>query len=211
MTNLTPISISDDPMTQRVYVRFADSVKHISTQMLGDLEVPADVNDMYEYAPKWGTIISISDGEKDLIVGDKVYVDYLTYKLAKKQHEEGLMMQDDAIRTAVIRKSDIYLIVRGEELISANGYCLVEPIKETQTMAKGFYIPKSALGENKALEGVVYLCPKGRDIEVGQRVLFETDSDIPLEFDLTQTMPKVWRVPINEIVGILETALDDVI
>lgn len=102
------------------------------------------------------------------------------------------------------------------EYIMLNDWVLIEPIRKGQhtEFIKGygnFIVDDEATTGKiiltsdtpyKASEGLVRACPPGCGLEVGGRIIFEKESDIPVEYDLCRTLEKpYWRMKLEDIIA----------
>lgn len=103
------------------------------------------------------------------------------------------------------------------EYIMLNDWVLIEPIRKGQHVEyiKGYgnaIIDDEATAGGKiqiisdtpykASEGLVKACPPGCGLNVGDRIIFEKESDVPVEYDLCRTLEKpYWRMKLEDIVA----------
>ena len=102
------------------------------------------------------------------------------------------------------------------EYIMLNNWLLIEPIQvkqRSETFEKyGTVIIDeerstgsiALIADNpfKSSEGIVAACPPGLGISIGDNVIFQKESDIPVEYELCRTLEKpFWRMEYKDIVA----------
>lgn len=102
------------------------------------------------------------------------------------------------------------------EFICVNNWLLIEPVnRQTRTEdIKGYgkaiideeqSTSKIAMLSNnpfKSSEGIVAACPPNCGLEVGETVIFQRESDIPVEYELVRTLNKpYWRMRLKDVVA----------
>ena len=120
------------------------------------------------------------------------------------------------VKTGIPTKSNEPDKVEVKEYIMLNRWLLIEPITKAQhseTFDKyGTVIiddEKSTgkiavIAENpfKSSEGIVAACPPDLGLKIGDNVIFQKESDVPVEFSLCQTLDKpYWRMLFQDIVA----------
>lgn len=171
-----------------------------------------------------------TDKDMRLQAGDQVWFHYLTLKNALKNYDRGTYFEENGKRYALLPYSSLFFAIRevkaepsGEnvwinsEFISLNDWLLIEPISKEQHMEKiekfgniivdDTYQSPSGLVLTtdqpfKSSEGIVRSCPPDCGIEVGETIIFEKESDVPVEYDLCKTLDKpYWRMKLEDIVA----------
>ena len=152
----------------------------------------------------------------DVRVGDKVWFHYLTLANAAKWHDSGCLQENsDDDRWASIPYDTIFFALRDEKMVMVNDWVLIEPIKVQsenvdgvnidvkQTRRRGIVILNTS--EYEKTHGIVHAAPDGTEISQGDIVFWDKESDVPLEYDLNQTMPtKLYRMKYADIFAKLE-------
>jgi hypothetical protein len=157
-------------------------------------------------------------------MGDRVILYYLSVVVAlMKQNERYVLEGKD--RYILTGYNNIYAVVRDEKVIPVNGYCLIEPCedpaitreKERMKTLGMELIKFNKTTKNHATYGIVrhlgvpnrrYIdeghTDEGVDIAVGDVVVMKRTTDIPLQYDLHQTVnegKKLLRVQRRNILG----------
>lgn len=173
------------------------------------------VPDRLKYSGVKGDEYSLEyDADMDLEVGDIAYFHYLESAKAVKR---GQVFEVDGKRAVMIRYDRIFFARRGDELVMANGWILVEPIYEDEIKSDIIIIPDTAKGKPKTLEGIVRHVGSGireyifgkengadtNEVSVGDHIAFTKYSNIPIEYGLHETLDKTYfRVQQKDILGI---------
>ncbi len=124
------------------------------------------------------------------------------------------------ISEVLLSASELFLGIKQDnpavEYIMLNDWVLIEPIRKGQHVEwiKGYgnaIIDDEATKGKiavisdtpyKASEGIIRACPPECGLEVGDRIVFEKESDVPVEYDLCRTLEKpYWRMKLEDIVA----------
>jgi len=160
------------------------------------------------------------DVDMELKVGDQAIYHYLVPENCMKRGEY-VEVNDDIY--FVVNYDQIFCAKRGDEVIMVNGYILIEPVVEDAFESNILITPESLKDKNSPIEGIVryigspvrnYLYEKdlppesANEPQVGDRVMFLEDSDIPLQYDLHANLEgkkMFFRMQRKDIFGIVET------
>lgn len=111
------------------------------------------------------------------------------------------------------KKHDIEAV---KEYVMLNDWLLIEPVRKGQHIE---YIPKygniivdDELSKGgiivttdtpyRSSEGIVRSAPAGCGLNTGERIVFEKESDVPVEYDLTRTLDKpYYRMKVEDIIA----------
>lgn len=160
-------------------------------------------------APKYGFVLSVSDEEKEIQVGDTIYFSYQVLESARSQSMEGLLIKEGARWAVVLRREDVFFIQRGDKRIALNDFSLVSPFENKKDTHKGFRLSQRDSRLISASEGIVRLIGDNQyGIKEGDLVLFEENADLPLEYDLTKTIETLYRIKTHELVVKLNQKLN---
>ena len=139
-------------------------------------------------------------------MGDKIIFYYLSVVNALKPQAKRYIIEGED-KFIFIEYQYLYCIVRGDNIIPLNGYCLIEPcenpeITRTKERMKAIgleYTEGEKRLTNEVTFGIVkYLgkpnreyvdeahSDKGVDVAVGDVVVIKKTNDIPLQYDLHQ-------------------------
>lgn len=164
------------------------------------------------------------DNDIDIQIGDIVYFDYLTSLIAlglmaDKDADEGadidtMYINVDNSVYVFIRLDQIFLSVRGKEIIMHNGYLLVENVDKKNDLCK-YMIDKqieSNVGIVRYLGGCnrSYLSSRScdtRDININDRVIFRDFNNQYLENQLHISLLEgkgLYKMQRRSIVGKIE-------
>ena len=137
-------------------------------------------------------------------LGDKVIIYYLSIVNALKPQNKRYLLEGDD-RYVFVEYQYLYAIVRGDDIIPLNGYCLIEPcenpeITRTKERMKAIgleYTEGEKRLTNEVTFGIVkYLgkpnreyvdethSDRGVDVAVGDTVVIRKTADIPLQYEL---------------------------
>lgn len=152
------------------------------------------------------------DVDMDVQVGDEVYFHYLSSGKAVK----GRMTYEvDGKRCIFIPYDKLFFAKRGDDVIMLNGWMLVEPIEDT--IDTTLVIPDTMRGHSKKIGKIKHcgshvrkykfypdVCEHNITVADGDRVIFTKHSDIPVEYDLHNTLgTKVFRMQRKDIIAII--------
>lgn len=169
------------------------------------------------------------DDDIRIVVGDKVFFHYLTIKNSKKNFNRGSYFEEGGKRYALLPYSSLFFAVRKTEssfedhmnfgmteYVMLNEWILIEPVRKGQHIeyipTYGNIIVDDELSTGKIIvttdtpyrssEGIVRSAPKGCGLEIGDRIVFEKESDVPVEYDLTRTLEKpYYRMKVEDIIA----------
>ena len=166
------------------------------------------------------------DTDLEIQVGDRVIIHYLAVMNCFRK-EIKKYWAEDGKRFVFIQYRSVYCILRGQEIIPINGYCLIEPMPdryieslEERADTAGLILAGMKEQNNKR---VVYgrvaytsipnrsyfdaiYTDNGVDIIPGDEVVMKRISDIPTEFEYHAKIDggrKLWRVQRRDIFGIV--------
>ena len=168
------------------------------------------INDANPMHPKYGTVLAVGNDETEIRVADTIFFSYLVLESARPCAHEGILIKRNDRWFVLMRKSDVFLIVRGEEKIPINGFSLVAPVENIKTSVEGFNLSQMDSRRISAEEGTIRLIgnnPNG--IKSGDHVMFEENSNAPVEYSLSATMETLYKIQEHEIVGILKSKINN--
>lgn len=163
------------------------------------------------------------DVDMELRVGDRVIFDYKAESIVKQR-------QTPLDGSYALRYDDIYVAIRGDQIIPVNGVLLVEALPTTveedvqRALKSGLELPETVTKEYSEIMGVVrYLGAPCRgylmadpdltdihdDIRVGDTVCFNPVYAIPLQYELHQIIDKgkvLYRLRRKDVLAICEPA-----
>ena len=159
-------------------------------------------------------------------VGDRVVVYYMAVVNALARESSSVVIED-GVRYIPVRYQNIYAILRENEVIPINGYCLVEPIDsdeikgiKNRLAAQNLILPEKERKSNHDVvySRVVYLGKPNKryinkdatdetvDVKVGDQIVTSKITDIPLEYEMHRKVDKsrvLFRVQRRNILAIL--------
>ncbi len=204
------------PMTNKVLVRIES--RYINTIKVGDQEISLDTSfEPEQHTTSKGVVVAVcdklthgKDGNKmpwetdiEIIPGDQVYFSWMAVDRAFGRDAMILQQENQTGEEVYIHVdyTDLTLAVRGGNIIMLNGYCLVEPILESDlpeclgkmsflevtTAAKKRLSPTwgrivSTGSCNKSYVGGIY--HDDDCVYEGQIIAFVSNSNIPLQYDI---------------------------
>lgn len=151
----------------------------------------------------------------DVKVGDHVFFHYLQINnaIGKKQ-----VIYKDGKFYIFIRHDSLFCGIRDNEIIMFNGWMLLKPIEKASEKIDNFnpILPKNRQTFEPLMGEIAHLgkpvkeyyygkheADSGINVEKGQIVAFLPHSDIPLEYDMHQSLKdKFFRVQRKELLGI---------
>jgi len=212
-----------------VLVKFDEPNDHIK---VGDVELQIDTSyNPMQHAITTGTVIGLPsrlifdrkepaktmlyDTDMELRVGDRIIFEYLAY---------GEAIKNDPIDGGYcIRYDEVLVAIRGEQVIPVNGIVLIEPIdisetEEVKEMSKFLVVPDYVKTQKSESRGIVrhvgsplrgYAMDTSNsiyeadDIHVGDKVYFNSNYAIPLQYEMHRIFDKVlYRMRRKDILGI---------
>lgn len=157
----------------------------------------------------------------ELEVGDNAFFHFLAPKTCMSEGR-WVEVEDDGIYF-LIKYDRMFCAQRGPEkdVIMLNGWILTYPVEEAAFESKTLIVPDSLKAVEKPNEGIVafigahvqqYIYQQdikenADDVKVGDRVLFEPESDIPLQYELHRNFKgktNFFRMQRKDIIGIVE-------
>lgn len=155
-------------------------------------------------------IDSASNTKINIEIGDDVHFHYLTIQGC---HADGrafaVVKENSDIQSYyAIPYQYLYCAVRevpnGTKMIPLNNWIMVEPVYEELEITKdGVAVNPIAISEKRYLKDIGIVAavdPSITSLKIGEKVLFTAQSDIPIEYDLHQSMPKkFFRMMENDI------------
>lgn len=156
------------------------------------------------------------DTEIELQVGDRIIFHYLAVHAAKKQYDPYLLKDVPKDHT-LIPYDQIFVAIRGTEVIPINGYLLVEPVDEE--VKTNLEIPDSAK-KKATVRGIIRYMgkpvngyrdfpdvgPDTDEVKVGDEVFYRACNCVPLEYALHQTLDRgkiLYRMQRNDLIGVV--------
>jgi co-chaperonin GroES (HSP10) len=157
--------------------------------------------------------------------GDVAYCFYLAIQNAIENKYDSRCFIEDGEVYLLIRYDNIFMVLRGDQVIMCNGYVLVEGTKveyrkEIQKLLDiGLTYPGNLESKGKTNYGIVrYIGAAPRmhlekeftsegDLKVGDEVIFDNHADIPLEYEVHQTFMKgkdIYRIKRKDILAVIE-------
>lgn len=130
-------------------------------------------------------------------IGDEVYFHYLALSNAADWNGKGCMNAD----WACITYSSIFFAIRNKEIVMINGYVLMEEIEEP-LLSKVIVTPDTAR-KVSTKKAIVRHVPQSSELRDGDVCYFTKHSNVKLEYEMIQTLPKPYlRVREESIVAI---------
>lgn len=159
--------------------------------------------------------------DMELKVGDNAFFHFLT---PQKCIKEGrwVEVEDDGIYF-VIKYDEIYCAQRGKnkDVVMVNGWLLIYPIEEPAFVSKLIIVPDHLQKIERADQGIIAFVgspvqeyfyqqdikESQNDVKAGDRIYFEPDSDIPLQYEMHRNFEgkkNFFRMQRKDIFGIIE-------
>lgn len=214
------------PTTGRVLVQPNRKVDEIN---VADKKLYFDASfNTNENAPVTGTVISVCDRPYwnhnnahysiiDICPGDEIIFSY--HEGSKYLHpvlEETILCEETNELFFFVQYSECYVAKRGNQVIALNHYHICEPIqKEFQY---NIAVPEHLKKRNSMAVAKVLHCPErntiyrkgvspGHRAAPGQFIVFDANSDIPLEYDIHRSFlgkKEVFVIAQRDIVAVVE-------
>jgi hypothetical protein len=155
--------------------------------------------------------------DMELQMGDKVILYYLSVLNALDKRNKRYILEGDD-KYIFVSYDNVYAIIRGEQVIPVNGFCLIEPIEdpaithERERMEKlgmELVIMGRKISNQVTYGKIKYLAKtnrayvedfhsdRGVDVAVGDVVVIKKTNDIPLQYSVHQKINdgvKLFRV-----------------
>jgi co-chaperonin GroES (HSP10) len=171
--------------------------------------MPSHLMNENKYHPKFGLVLSVPEGETEIKKGDTVYFHYLVLESAKPQADEGLLLVERKRTAILMLREDIFFIQRSGIRIPLNGYCLLSPVQNKKDKIGKYSLTDRDIQDVSAAEGTIRLIGENEQgLKEGDLVIYETNSDAPVEFALTATTEPLYRMQVNEILMTLSEKLN---
>jgi len=152
----------------------------------------------------------------DVKVGDNVFFHYLQINIAINRK---MVLYENGKYYIFIRYDSLFCAIREKEgVVMFNGWMLLKPINKASYKKTEFNpnLPKDRQIYDPLMGEIAYLgkpvkeyyygkheADSGIEVEKGQLVAFLPNSDIPLEYDMHQSLnDKFYRVQRKELLGI---------
>ena len=151
----------------------------------------------------------------NLEVGDKVFFHYLQIDIAINQRR---IIEEDGKFFIFIKHDSLFMSIRNEKIIMHNGWMLLEPVDKAvdKDSVVNTKIPKSRQKHDPLKGRIAFLgdsvkeywwgnneTDEGINVNKGDTVIFLPHSDIPLEYDMHQSLKeKYYRVQRKELLSI---------
>ena len=166
------------------------------------------------------------DTDMELREGDRVIIHYLAVMNCFRPEMKKYWIQDGK-RIVFIQYRSIYCVIRNDEIIPINGYCLIEPmpdqyiesLKERADTAGLILAGMKEKNNKRVVYGKVaytgipnrryfdsIYTDEGVDVSPGDKVVMRKISDIPTEFEYHAKIDggrKLYRVQRRDIFGIV--------
>ena len=151
----------------------------------------------------------------NLEVGDKVFFHYLQIDIAINQRR---IIEEDGKFFIFIKHDSLFMSIRNEEIVMHNGWMLLEPVDKAvdKDSVVNTKIPKNRQKHDPLKGRIAFLgdpvkeywwgnneTDEGINVNKGDTVIFLPHSDIPLEYDMHQSLKeKYYRVQRKELLSI---------
>ena len=148
-------------------------------------------------------------------VGDKAFFHYLQIDIAINQRR---IIEEDGKFFIFIKYDSLFMSIRDGEMVMHNGWMLLKPIDKAVDKASvvNTRIPKNRQKHDPLKGEIAHIgnpvkeywwgkneTDAGIDVEKGDTVIFLPHSDIPLEYDMHQSLKeKYYRVQRKELLSI---------
>ena len=189
-------------------------------------------SDKEKYAPVYGTIVKHYEGAQ-VKEGDQVFFHYLCWNNSLHTAESWFNGHYDGTKTALICETEKYLLMseaelffakRGDGYVCMNDYLLLKGIpkktrKETVTdsttgQSWNVYVSDSTAGNtiltpelkesHRTDIAEVIIAPEDMELPKGAIVYCEKDWDVPLEYDVLETLGEtIYRVHRDVVLGVM--------
>lgn len=159
--------------------------------------------------------------DMELEVGDNAFFHFLTPSKCMKEGR-WVEVEDDGIYF-VIKYDEIFCAQRGPEndVVMVNGWLLIYPIEEPLFVSKLIIVPDHLQKIERPDQGIVAfigspvkeyfyqqkIYESHDDVKVGDRIYFEPDSDIPLQYEMHRNFEgksNFFRMQRKDIFGIIK-------
>lgn len=148
-------------------------------------------------------------------VGDQVFFHYLQIDIAIQQRR---IIEEDGKFFIFIKYDSLFMSIRDGEIVMHNGWMLLEPVGEAKDEASvvNTRIPKNRRIHDPLKGKIAHVgvpvkeywwgndqTDNGIEVEEGDTVIFLPHSDIPLEYEMHQSLKKkYYRVQRKELLSI---------
>tara|TARA_R110000751_G_scaffold262043_2_gene361289 strand:+ start:1117 stop:1803 length:687 start_codon:yes stop_codon:yes gene_type:complete len=148
-------------------------------------------------------------------VGDKVFFHYLQINLAINQHR---IIEEDGKFFIFIKYDSLFMSIRDEKVVMHNGWMLLKPVDRAVDEASKINrrLPKDRQTHDPLKGEIAFLgdpvkeyfwgndeTDEGIDVKKGDVVIYLPHSDIPLEYNMHQSLDeKYFRVQRKELLSI---------
>lgn len=144
------------------------------------------------FNPICAEVVAVSSEVRGIVQpGDILYFGYLKVPMLRdnKAIYEQWQFGEVPLEYGFLPLSGCYFLIRNGEITMLNDYVLVTPI-EVVNKSEILHVEKESKFDS--INGIVAHASAGSEVKRGDKIMMEKGCDVPLEYELVQTLPQVF-------------------